>query len=69
MPIGVVQSVYPEMRGGFISSAREGGGAVFFDFGSVIGANLLPGDRVRFDHQTHGRERAVNIQLIPKETT
>jgi hypothetical protein len=65
MPVGVIQSVYPEMRGGYISAGREGGGALYFSFDNVIGSNVMRGDKVRFTHETHGRERAVNVQLIP----
>jgi hypothetical protein len=67
MPISVVQSTYPEMRGGFISSGREGGSAIYFDFANIIGPPVLVGDRVRYVHQKHGRERAVNVQVIPKQ--
>jgi hypothetical protein len=64
MPIGVVQTVYPEMRGGYISAGREGGSALFFSFDSVIGPNVMRGDSVRFE--THTRDRATCVQLIPK---
>ena len=63
---GIVQSVYPEMRGGYISSGREGGGAIYFSFDGVVGPSVMPGDRVRFETTT--RDRATCVQLIPSRS-
>jgi hypothetical protein len=65
--VGQVQSVYPEMRGGYISSGREGGCALYFSFDNVIGPNVMRGDKVRFETAT--RDRATCVQLIPKFST
>jgi hypothetical protein len=54
MPIGVVQSLYPEMRGGYISAGMEGGSALFFSFDSVIGPNVMRGDSVRLRRPATG---------------
>jgi hypothetical protein len=59
--VGVVQSCYQNF--GFISAGRANGGAVCFSFDNVIGPNVMPGDRVRFEIRG---DRAVGVQLILK---
>jgi hypothetical protein len=60
---GIVQSTYPELRSGYISSGRENGTAIYFSFDNIVGENLMRGDRVRFELAS--RDRAVAVQLIP----
>jgi hypothetical protein len=63
--IGVVQSVYTGF--GYISAGCEGGSAIYFSLANVVGEGVLVGDRVRFVRQNHGRQAAVNVQVIPKD--
>jgi hypothetical protein len=58
--VGIVQSIYD--RFGYISAGRENGRAVHFEFSSVIGDAVMPGDKVRFEIRG---DRAVSVQLIP----
>jgi cold shock CspA family protein len=57
--VGIVQWVEPAAGFGFISAGGENGGAIYFSFDNVIGQNVMPGDRVRFEIRG---DRAVNIQ-------